>query len=193
MKIKKYWVVGIIIIIISISSIIVISQIFIKPSSSTTSALKRFFNGNISFSETPQFNKTTQLIFEITPEYNSSNITAQLLLYDGIELVNGSYYWYPNNLTANQTAEHGFWIKPIKTGEWPVAIIIKGTIHPSSYPSGAHAQDSPYVVYMYVMINEIIISESPISSFPRCFGSIEEILDCMTLGITTTEEFEGGR
>ncbi len=77
----------------------------------------------IHFSEELELNKTTTLTLYITSYEGKSNLTAQVILPEELELVDGDLSWN-GDLSANQTVEIHATVIPVKEGNFTVSTIL---------------------------------------------------------------------
>lgn len=77
----------------------------------------------IYFSDEPVLGEITELTMKLTSSENVDNVTAQIILPNELELINGNLSWN-NNLIANQTIELRALVKVVKEGNLTVNTIV---------------------------------------------------------------------
>ena len=116
------------------------------PPQSTMSA-------NISFNETPVLNKNVDLTVELLSIINVTNITANITLASGIELISGSAQWNVS-LIKNITSNHTIQIKINKTGDFIIETIARDP------PFGTTYMGARKIIYLRVNDTDTIINDS---------------------------------
>lgn len=72
---------------------------------------------DLSISNAPALNETAELTCTITSHYDAPNVTTEIILDNGLELVAGDLVW-EGDLAADTPIRFKATIKSIKTGDW---------------------------------------------------------------------------
>ena len=108
---------------------------------------------SIEFNETPLINKTVNLVCSLTQRDRDSNISLEIELSEGFELIGGELK-KEIYLGANQSTKHIISIRTVKTGQWR----IRAWAGPSSYPKYEVEN-----IYVTVYKDKSIVSRYPFS------------------------------
>ena len=80
---------------------------------------------SLSISEAPALNQIVELTLSMTAPRDAPNVSAKIILPDGLELVRGSPSW-SGKLTGKQTVKFHCLVKAIRTGEWTIIGAVTG-------------------------------------------------------------------
>ena len=132
-------------------SILLIIGIFSNTISNVNASIDPNIKVDLSISKAPALNQTAELTLSITAPRNASNVSAKIVLPEGLELLNGDLSWH-GKLIGNQTKSIHSEVRAVKTGNWTII--------------GAVTGGNDYI-YLYILENEGIVSKTPFSNFTR--------------------------
>lgn len=105
----------------------------------------------LTIDKAPALNQTAELTLTISAVRNFSNITAKIILPEGLELVSGNLVWH-GALIENKTQSIHAKVKAVKIGTWTIDGAVTG------------ASDQ---IYLSIQENEGRITERPLQNFTR--------------------------
>ncbi len=106
---------------------------------------------NLTIDKAPALNQTAELTLTISAVRNLSNISAKIILPEGLEFLSGDLYWH-GQLLNNQSQILKVKVRAVKIGDW----MIDGAV------TGSSDQ-----IYLAIRENEGSISEKPFKDFTR--------------------------
>jgi len=128
------------------------------PSDNTPfdATLSEFFDIRLDFSGPPFLNETVELAVTVSPAQDVSNVVIQIVLPEGIELVEGNLGW-EGDLSAHQRLQQGVVVKVVKVGSYEIQASVEGLT-----PDGQLVQQRKW---LYVATSEkaAAVSEIPIA------------------------------
>jgi hypothetical protein len=146
--------------------LLVISIVLFPLLSSCEHPPSQPINANLSFSDPPLLNKPVKItaIFSIPSNYynaEAQNVSAQILIPDGFEKLDGDINW-KGNIPRGKSQTLKATVKSIKIGNWQV--IAKAEFDPSK----AEHYIGDAILYVSVSEKEASISDHvPTSTFSR--------------------------
>lgn len=108
-------------------------------------------SATLTIDKAPALNQTAELTLTISAVRNFSNISARIILPEGLEFLSGNLYWH-GELKKNQTQSIHAKVRAIKTGKWTII--------------GAATGKNDYI-YLSIQENAGHISETPFINFTR--------------------------
>jgi hypothetical protein len=119
-------------------------------------------NVNLSLSNAPPLNQTAKLTCAVSSIEDAPNTTAEIVLPEGFELINGDIIWN-GNIPRDGEIEFNVTIKSIKNGNWTIEASAKCMIsHDSWFENGDR-------IYIFVSEDKASISDEP-PILPECSG-----------------------
>jgi len=90
---------------------------------------------DLSISNAPALGETAELTCTITSHYDAPNVTAQIILDDGLELVAGGLGW-KGDIAIDTPVQFKVTIKSIKIGDWIIQAKAGYSPHEGAYDMG---------------------------------------------------------
>ncbi len=141
--------------------------------------MKDAYRSNLSFSKVPVLNEEVELVLTINPVFNVSNVTVQFLLDNGIQLISEKSSFFDEKLYANTEIPYKIIVKIIKIGDFSIETTIDSVAYLPEYDSYTAGSGRLKKIYLHATEESIIVSKNPITDYPQCIGTLQEIEQCM--------------